>query len=159
MSTTFETATLITVAKAALVLHRLAVRDYEQAVARCKADHLAKWRKVNRPRLIIARDTLTKLLRSTRDPITRQSYRKAVGNDTEGIADLFYTEPGDYLIDREVGRPMWGYNLHADHWRGLIALLTARAEKEITDTQLARLGYPKLTVLFEAAARSGLDLS
>ena len=157
MSTTFKTATLIIAAQVAVDLHNAAHVEYQEAVRKYKQVHLEQWQANTRPRLVAARDALTKLLRSGA-PITRELYRDTVSNSYVGISELFYHEPDKYQVESKVGKPGWGYYINVATWNGLIALLKARKEPEITDYQLARLGYPKINVLFEAAGRSGLEL-
>lgn len=153
----FKVDALISAAHHAIELHDKAVADYDDRVRACQASHLHKWQQRDRSRLKMARNALTTLLRSEA-PITRESYTAAAANGHSGVSDLFYREPDKYVLEREAGKPGYGYHLNVEHYRGLIAMLSAYVEPTITAAQLQRLGYSKLTTLFEAAARNGLDL-
>ena len=151
MSVTFNRAQLVKVANEAIAQHDKARAEYDRAVAKFKAAHVAENTAVTRERAKSLRDGLTRLLKSS-GPIWVSDVRELVGG-THYITDRFYGGVGTGRIRDNVAVPE-GLLTPAQviETKALLKVLGAATGDTVSANELKLLGLKNLGPIFTAAA-------
>lgn len=147
----FDRAKLIAVVTAARDSLQAELDDYTKRVEAYKVEVHNEWWINKREGLRRIRNLLSAGLKSSK-PITAESLRV----DGKGLGDFTYSEPPDFVVNRQVKAPQSG-NPKALRGRianltGLIDLLNTQAGDVVSANQLRVMGYTKIYDIFRDAA-------
>jgi hypothetical protein len=150
MSVTFNRAQLIEVATSAIAAHDAAKADYDKAVEKLKADHLAAWKSKDNLRRL--RDYLSAQIKKNAAPSVYEA-RQAV-SDGGDLERLFYPGVTTYDIRDGVQKPK-GLLTPAEvvEIGALLKVLGAATGDTVSVNELKLLGLKNLQPVFTAAAQ------
>lgn len=151
MPVTFRTSALIEATKEALAGHATADAEYQKAIKQYRAEKLAEQDMI--PRLRALRDELSAFLKTKRQPtsVDASRFKRAAGEDY--LHNLYSGGISDHDIRSNVAKPIgWINQTTVASYQGLVKMLKAHTEDEITANQLKLFGYDRLEPLFRLAA-------
>lgn len=154
MSVTFNRAQLIKVTTQALAAHEKAAGQRAKQVEEFKRKHAKNATVPTQTKARLLRDALTKAIKSPASPVRLDDLRSVIGSSD--LRDLFYREPDDYSIKRELEGVPTGLMSPAEvvESRALLKVLNAADGDTVSVNELKLLGLKNLGPVFTAAAKA-----